>query len=437
MNMNVAHPRTKAESAYLEGFAPGAEGPKWLHDLRRSGYESFAASGLPHRRLEDWKWTDLRQIVDRAYPPGPRGAAPAGEIEALIARSPFRSLARARLVFVNGVFDESRSQLPASGDVEFQHLAGDGVPRWLQQTVAADGKDPIAALNAAFVSDGGALKVAAGATADAPIELLFVTTAGEPSTLTTRNVVVLEEGASATIIETHLGASEAYVANTVTEARLAKGSRLDRVKLVFDGLNAIHLANFHADVGEGATLRDFGLILGGRAVRQQGFVSLTGENADVGISGAYLLNGRQHADTRLVVDHAVPHGTSRELFKCVMDDQSRGVFQGKVSVRPGAQKTDGKQSSHALLLSEAAEFYAKPELEIYADDVVCGHGATSGELDDTMMFYLRSRGIPEVEAKSLLIAAFVGESFDTVDNEAIRDELTRMAAEWLVGRHRP
>jgi Fe-S cluster assembly protein SufD len=435
--MNLALPKTKAESAYLEAFAPRVAGPQWLASLRRSGYQSFAALGLPHRRLEDWKWTDLRQIVDRAYPPAAGVTAPASEVAALIARSPFRSLARARLVFVNGVFDEARSQLPASGDVEFVRLAAESPPRWLTQSLAADGKDPIAALNGAFVSDGGALKIAAGATADAPIELLFVTTAGEPSTLTTRNVIVLEDGASATLIETHLGGSEAYVANSVTEARLGKGSRLDRVKLEAEGELAIHLANFHVQVGEGATLRDFTLTIGGRAVRQQGFVTVSGEGADVGVSGAYLLDGRQHADTRLVVDHAVPHGTSREMFKCVMDDHSRGVFQGKVTVRPGAQKTDGKQSSHGLLLSETAEFNAKPELEIYADDVVCGHGATSGELDETMLFYLNSRGIPEVEAKSLLIAAFVGEAFDTVDNEAVRDELRRLTGDWLVGRRRP
>jgi Fe-S cluster assembly protein SufD len=434
--MNVAVPRTKAESAYLEAVSAGDAGPKWLKGLRRAGYESFAGAGLPHRRLEDWKWFDLRQIADQAYPPAASGAAPAAEVDALVARSPFAKLARARLVFVNGVFDEQRSQLPASGDVEFVRLAANDAPRWLTESVAADGKDPISALNAAFVSDGGAIRIAAGATADAPIEMVFVSTASEPSTLTTRNLVVLEGGASATIIETHLGGDEAYVANSVTEARLGKGSRLDRVKLEAEGESAIHLANFHADVGENATLRDFTLTLGGRAVRQQGFVTVSGEGADVGVSGAYLLGGRQHADTRLVVDHAVPHGTSRELFKCVMDANARGVFQGKVIVRPGAQKTDGKQSSHALLLSEGAEFDAKPELEIYADDVVCGHGATSGELDETQLFYLNSRGIPEVEAKSLLIAAFVGESFDTVNNEAIRDELIRLAAEWLAGRSR-
>jgi Fe-S cluster assembly protein SufD len=434
--MNVALPRTKAESAYLEAVSAGEAGPQWLRSLRRAGYESFAGAGLPHRRLEDWKWFDLRQIAEQAYPPAAPGTASAGEVDGLVARSPFAKLARARLVFVNGSFDESRSQLPASGDVEFASLGADGAPQWLTQTIAADGKDPISALNAAFVSDGGAIRIAAGATADAPIEMVFVTTAGEPSTLTTRNVIVLEEDASATIIETHLGGGEAYLANSVTEARLGKGSRLDRVKLEAEGEGAIHLANFHADVGENATLRDFTLTLGGRAVRQQGFVTVSGEGADVGVSGAYLLDGRQHADTRLVVDHAVPNGTSRELFKCVMDESARGVFQGKVIVRPGAQKTDGKQSSHALLLSELAEFDAKPELEIYADDVVCGHGATSGELDETQLFYLNSRGIPEVEAKSLLIAAFVGEAFDTVNNEAIRDELTRLTGEWLSGRSR-
>jgi Fe-S cluster assembly protein SufD len=434
--MNLALPRTKAESAYLEAVSAGEAGPDWLKDLRRAGYESFATVGLPHRRVEDWKWFDLRQIVDRAYPPATAGAAPAGEVDALIARSPFADVARARLVFVNGVFDKARSQLPASGDVEFVRLGSDGAPQWLSQKVAANGQDPISALNAAFVSDGGALKVAAGATADAPIEMVFVTTPSEPATLTTRNVIVLEEGASATIIETHLGGSDPYVANSVTEAWLGKGARLDRIKLGAEGAGAIHLANFHADVGENATLRDFTLTVGGRAVRQQGFVTVSGEGADVGVSGAYLLDGRQHADTRLVVDHAVPGGTSRELFKCVMDESSRGVFQGKVIVRPQAQKTDGKQSSHALLLSEGAEFDAKPELEIYADDVICGHGATSGELDETQLFYLNSRGIPEVEAKSLLIAAFVGEAFDTVNNEAVRDELTRLTGEWLVGRSR-
>jgi Fe-S cluster assembly protein SufD len=154
-----------------------------------------------------------------------------------------------------------------------------------------------------------------------------------------------------------------------------------------------------------------------------------GENADARISGSYLLKGRQHADTKLVIDHAVPHCTSRELFKCVLDENARGIFQGKVIVRPGAQKTDGKQSSHALLLSETAEFDAKPELEIFADDVVCGHGATAGDLDHDHLFYMRARGIPEAQARALLVAAFVEEAFDAIENEDVKAALAEMVEE--------
>jgi Fe-S cluster assembly protein SufD len=185
-------------------------------------------------------------------------------------------------------------------------------------------------------------------------------------------------------------------------------------------------------VGREAVLRDFTLTSGARVNRQNGTVSFTGEKADAKVAGAYLLAGRQHADTQLVIDHQVPKCTSRELFKCVMDENARGIFQGKVIVQRDAQKTDGKQSSHALLLSEAAEFDAKPELEIYADDVVCGHGATSGDIDHNHLFYLRSRGIPEADAKSMLIAAFVAEAFDTIGHEGVRDELSGFAERWLV-----
>jgi Fe-S cluster assembly protein SufD len=185
-------------------------------------------------------------------------------------------------------------------------------------------------------------------------------------------------------------------------------------------------------MAKGAALLDFTLTCGAAINRQNATCPILGEGADVKINGAYLLRGRQHADTKLVIDHAVPNCTSRELFKCVMDGQSRGIFQGKVIVRPDAQKTDGKQSSHALLLTETAEFDAKPELEIYADDVVCGHGATSGDLNHDYMFYLKSRGIPEAEAKSLLIAAFVGEAFDSVEHEAVREALAGFAENWVM-----
>jgi len=424
--MNMALQRSAAEAAYLDAFASL---PKALQSGgRKAAYERFATSGLPHRRLEDWRWTDLRQLLDRPYPPLIGKRQPGGEVAKLLARSPFARIARARLVFVNGHFDEACSSLPRSGDVEVRTLAASATPP------VADGADPIANLNAAFVSDGALIRIGKGEGLDAPIELVFLSSVDEPSTITTRNVVELADGATATLLEYHVGTDEAYVSNCVTEARLGKGARLDRVKVSEEGARALHLANFVARLGERASLHDFTLLEGGRATRQQGFLTFEGEGAEARVSGAYLLTGSQHADTRLVVDHAVPRCTSRELFKCVMDGNARGVFQGKVIVRPDAQKTDGKQSSHGLLLSPTSEFDTKPELEIYADDVVCGHGATSGELNEDHLFYLRARGIPEEEAKSLLISAFAAEAFDTVANEAVREMLVGMAEGWLKRR---
>ena len=288
-------------------------------------------------------------------------------------------------------------------------------------------------MNVAFATDGARLRIEGNV--DTPIELVFVSTDAAPRTVATRNVIEVADDASATIIETHLGAGS-YLANSVTEIRVGHNARLDRVKVELESHDAIHLAHAHVVLGRNTTFRDFTLSTGAKLNRQNGTYVFGGEFADARVSGAYLLSARQHADTRLVVDHEVPNCVSRELFKCVMDDHARGIFQGKVIVRPGAQKTDGKQSSHALLLTETAEFDAKPELEIYADDVACGHGATAGDLNHDHVFYLKSRGVPEAEAKALLIAAFVGEAFDAIHHDDIREALTEFAARWLVEHRR-
>ncbi len=266
---------------------------------------------------------------------------------------------------------------------------------------------------------------------EAPIEIVSIVTEGEPRTVAGRIIFVLEEGASASLVETHLGNPGSYVNSSVTEALLGPNSRLDRVKLQRDGRRAIHLSNFQARLGERAILRDCTVTLGAGVTRQQGFISFEGEHADAKIAGAYLLRDRQHCDTRLLVKHRVAHCTSREVFKCVLDEEARGIFQGKVVVERGAQKTDGKQSSHALLLSPAAEFDAKPELEIYADDVACGHGATAGDLEEDHLFYLRSRGIPLPEARALLVSAFAAEAFEDSPMTEIRERLSALTEDWL------
>ena len=369
---------------------------------------------LPHRKMEDWRWTDLRQLIDRPYPP--RQTVVAKGVEKLIKSSPFAKVAGARMVFVNGHFAAEHSQLKNDE---------------LASKVKIE--EPVIAMNAAFATDGARLRISGNA--DTPIVLLFVSTDAAPRTIATRNVIEIEKEASVTVIETHMGEG-AYLANCVTEISLGESAKLDRIKVELESGEAIHLSHTHVTLARNSVLNDFTLTSGAGVNRQNGTVEFQGQGIDAKISGAFMLSGEQHADTRLVIDHQQPHCTSRELFKCVMDDHARGIFQGKVMVRKDAQKTDGKQSSHALLLSETAEFDAKPELEIFADDVVCGHGATSGDLNHDHLFYLMSRGIPEAEAKSLLIAAFVGEAFDVVAHEGIKEALVKFSRKWLTQHRR-
>ncbi|MGF7160183.1 Fe-S cluster assembly protein SufD [Rhodoligotrophos appendicifer] len=441
--MNVAVQRTRAEAALIDAF-PAFKAqhpaPDWLARRRDEGYSRFAATGLPHRRIEEWKWTDLRRHLGGAYVPAPASPEPgAGVVEALMALSPFTGMAAARLVFVDGRFDAQRSELPSVAGLTLMNLAElpAEAPAWLTETLGrlyGPDADPIAALNSAFLSDGAVLHVAAGLTVETPVDVISVVTDGSPHMNLLRNVIVLEEGAALTVIETHVGGPGDYVANAVTEARIGADARLTRVKVQEEGAEAVHLSNLNVELGEGAVLREFTASLGARLSRNQVFVKFRGEGGDASVAGSYMLANKQHCDTTLVVNHAVPNCVSRELFKVVLDDQSHGVFQGKLIVEQYAQKSDAKQQSHGLLLSETAEFDAKPELEIFADDVVCGHGATAGQIDETLMFYLMARGIPEAQAKSLLIAAFVQEAFDGIENDDIRERLTGLAEGWLERR---
>ncbi len=384
--------------------------------IARTVAEEALGLQLPHRRMEEWRWTDLRQLIDKPYPPRQAVSPASGEAERLLNASIFHGIAANRMVFVNGHYDGVLSKL-VNGAVE----------------ASAEADEPVMQMNRAFATDGARIRLEGNI--DTPVELVFIATKADPRTIATHNVIEVAEDASATIIETHIGEGS-YLSNSVTEIRVGHNARLDRVKAELESHDATHLAHAHVTLGRNVTFRDFTLSTGAKLNRQNGTLRLTGEFADAKLTGAYLLAGKQHADTRLVVDHQVPNCASRELFKCVMDDHARGIFQGKVIVRPHAQKTDGKQSSHALLLSETAEFDAKPELEIYADDVVCGHGATAGDLNHDHLFYLKSRGIPEAEAKALLIAAFVGEAFDAIQHDGVRDALTDYAARWLTDHRR-
>jgi Fe-S cluster assembly protein SufD len=373
--------------------------------------EQALGLALPNRREEEWKWTDLRRFVDRPY----GAAVPADRkvVERLLAQSPFAGLKSPRLVIANGALDEKLSKL--SG-VRF---AG-GAP-------AITHEDVLLSLNSKLGASGSTLTFESAV--DQPV-LIFFVTAGDNSAVASRLHIDVAEGASASVIEIHLGEGS-YLHNPVVSASVGKGARLDRVKVEQEASTAQHLSHVIAMLGANAILNDFTLTAGAALSRQNVNVDFMGKGGNLRVNGSYLLKDSQHADTRLIVDHKVPHCTSRELFKCVMQEKARGVFQGKVIVRPDAQKTDGKQSSHALLLSETSEFDAKPELEIYADDVICGHGTTCGDLDHDHLFYLRSRGIPETEARSLLVQAFLAEAIEAVENEQVREVLTGLTTERL------
>jgi Fe-S cluster assembly protein SufD len=368
--------------------------------------EEALGLSLPSRRDEAWKWTDLKRLIDRAYSVD-GVASVAKDVERLIASAPLAALHVQRVVVVNGVLQSAPLGMVVSTDAP-----------------AISHDDPLLTLNAKLKAKTIALSFEGNV--DQPVEILHVTTA-EGAAVASRLHIAVAAGASATVIETFVGEGE-YLNNPVTTIDVGKGARLDRVKIETESAKAQHLSQVIVTLAADAILNDFTLTSGAMLNRQNGVVEYHGENAAAKVSGSYLLRGAQHADTALIIDHKVPHCMSRELFKCVMDDKSRGIFQGKVIVARDAQKIDGKQSSHALLLSETAEFDAKPELEIYADDVVCGHGTTCGDLNQDHLFYLKSRGIPEMEARAMLVEAFVVEAIETVENEAVRDALMALVA---------
>jgi Fe-S cluster assembly protein SufD len=407
--------------------------------LRATAFERFAVAGLPHRRVEEWKYTDLRALMRDAKPlaEAPDAAAKA---RAKAAGEALVAIEARRIIFVDGSFVPELSEL---ADLETgltvtslaQALAAgdDSVTANLGKTVPSD--DVALALNTAFMGDGAVIRVAKGVALARPLALVFFNSGARPVSVFTRSLVIIEQGARAMLVESHEGAagSEDQI-NTALELKVADDAHVDHVKITAAGAGSLHVSTLMAAVGARARFNEFLFTTGAAVVRNQLFLRFVGEGTVAGIRGASLLNGRQHVDTTVVADHVAGGCTSRELFKSVLDGDSRGVFQGRITVRPQAQRTDAKMATHALLLSETAEADNKPELEIFADDVQCGHGATTGALDDDLLFYLKSRGIPAKEAEALLIQAFVGEAVEGIEHAGLRDALMDRVVAWLDAR---
>jgi Fe-S cluster assembly protein SufD len=438
MNVDVRPIKTAAECALAVNFAAARgnlPGVDRVAALREEAFARFETDGLPHRRIEEWKYTDLRALMRDARPlaPLPDAAAKrrAREQSAMLAAMEAR-----RIVFVDGSFVPELSDLAglepglairsmasalAAGDPQVVAQLGQVVPT----------PDMAVALNTAFMGDGAAIDVAPGIALARPVHLVFVNAGREPGAVFMRSLAVIGNGARAMLVESHEGSSEFQV-NTALELKIGDAAHVDHVKITRAG--ALHVSTLMTAVGAHARFNEFLFTTGGEVVRNQLFVRFEGEGTIAGIRGACLLKGHQHADTTLVADHVAQACTSREMFKSVLDDEARSVFQGKIIVRPHAQKTDAKMATHALLLSETAEADNKPELEIFADDVQCGHGATSGDLDEDLLFYLKARGIPQMEAQALLIQAFVGEAVEGIEHAGLRDTLMEEVAAWLDAR---
>ncbi|MDP1869934.1 MAG: Fe-S cluster assembly protein SufD [Bradyrhizobium sp.] len=440
--MNVVLAKTETEHARSDILAVARDrlpGTGKVADLRRQALEAHERLGLPHRRVEDWKYTDLRVLMREVLP---LAAAPDAEaLKRAAAALKLHAIAGVRLiVLVDGVFAPRLSETSDLGkDVSIHTLrealeAGDAALQ--AQLFSPDNSDTMVALNSAMMTDGVVIEVAENAVIPLPLHIVHIASGAAPAAMFTRSLIRVGKHASATLVESYIGAegAKAYQVHDSLVVAIGDGARLDHVRLIEDSREAFNISSAVVTLGAHAHFNTFGMNTGSLVSRYQAVIAVAGEGSRVETNGVNLLNGRQHADTTLFLDHAVPNCSSREIFRAVVDDRGHSVFQGRIIVRPKAQKTDAKMMTRALLLSDEAEADNKPELEIFADDVTCGHGATTGALDDSLLFYLRARGLSEKEAQALLIQAFVGEAIEQIANDALRELAIAAAQRWLAAR---
>ena len=433
--MNVAVAKTGKGRAVsdlftsAEGRLPGSP---TVIAARREAFETYERLGLPHRRIEEWKYTDLRALVGEVLPlaAAPDAAALKRAADAVKAQA----IAGARkLVLVDGVFAAELSDVKA--------LTAEAGFKTLRETLDKDAgllqtasTDAVIALNAAMATDGVVLSIADGAQLSAPIQIIHIATAASASSFT-RSQVAIGKGARVTIVESFVAAgAKAYQVSDAVLVTVGDDADVAHIRLMDDAPDALNVTSHFVTVGANVKLNFFNMTTGAAVSRLQGFITLAGEGSELSANGVNLLQKTEHGDTTLVVDHAVPNCVSREVFRAVIDDRAHSVFQGRIIVRPDAQKTDGKMMIRALLLSDEAEADNKPELEIFADDVSCGHGATAGALDDNLLFYLKARGLPEKQAQALLIQAFVGEAIEQIADDNLREHVIGIAERWLERR---
>lgn len=423
-----------AEAALLSEYAQLCASPRALRGetraVRDAAIARLAQQGLPHRRMEAWKYSDVRQYV-RAALPVAKSAGAELTAQALALPAVLPQIEVGHISLVNG-FCGQWSGIPDGVDVMPMADAkrfGHAVLRHAARLPAQE-SNGVLDWNTAFSTSGVLVGVRSGRQIALPLHL-DVCLVGDASSATPRHFVHVGAGASLTLIETVRGAGVHHL-NSVCDILLESGARLTHILINTQERAALHLAQRNLHLDEGADYTGFALHEGVGFSRDTVFVRFAGENARLTLAGVHLGAGQQHGDTTLVISHDKPRCSSRELFRYVLNDTARGVFQGKISVQPDAQKTDGQMKADALMLSDGPEFDAKPELEIFADDVICAHGATCGQMDDELLFYLRARGLGEQQAKTLMVQAFLGQTMDVIPNEDLRTLIEERVQNWLV-----
>jgi Fe-S cluster assembly protein SufD len=441
MTAQIIPSRTAAETALTEAFGSAKAklpGTPEVAKLREAAFESFAQAGLPHRRIEAWHYTDLRALMREALPVAPAPSAAA--LAALGKTIGEIGIPAQSLVLVDGIFaQELSAPLPAGVKVTslaaalaegrsdiIAHLSADWV----------GSKDAVLALNAAMMQDGVVIEVAPGTKLAEPIHLIYATASATPVARFSRSLMVVGAGASVQLSEASFGVG-GRVGQTNNGLLLVIGDEAEvghTLSLTDTEPGSVRVESFIVKLGAKVNFDSFALITGGGLVRRQIFMRFEGEDAKAALRGVCLLRGKEHADTTLFVEHCATGCEGRENFRYILDDEAVGVFQGKIRVAPGAQHTDGKMLCKALLLTDMVAMNSKPELEIFADDVACGHGTTCGGLNEDHIFYLEARGLPYSEAESLLLDAFGGELVDEIPHEGLVTAFRAEIAAWLAAR---
>jgi Fe-S cluster assembly protein SufD len=398
--------------------------PAWLHALREEAFAAYSATGLPTTRDEDWRFTSVQPIARTPF------AAPsrfdAGEAE--LQGAGFVELPGARLVFVNGRFHPLLSRVPDGAGARAESL-GAALQHADGRIAGAIGRQakagtPFTALNTALFEDGAVVEISPGARPAEPIHLVFYGAEGaEPAALHTRVLLLAGAGSQATVVESHLG-NGVYFANAATEIRLEDGAQLDHVKLQRESEQAFHVAALAASLGRDARLTQHHLALGARLSRAEIEARFDAPGGECALLGLFHADGERLADSHTRLHHAEPAATSRELYKGILDGRARGVFHGRIVVGRDAQKTSAHQTNRNLLLSREALVQSTPQLEIFADDVKCKHGSTTGQLDEAALFYLRSRGLDATQARSLLTYAFASDVIRALPRPELRAAVT-------------